>query len=185
MLDHEEIVYDENGGPVRRPDRKVKKKQYFKAFTSTDPSPAGRRAVEKMASDWLSDRESGMQIQDLTVKEAIAKYIDLKKDILSPTTINGYRTLQRTAYDQISSLRIDRIKDTELQAWINQFSAKHAPKTTRNAWGLFTAVCDTYAPGKRFSVTLPMKKPAELYVQSDADMKKGNLQIKSMLTLIN
>lgn len=116
MLDHEEIVYDENGGPVRRPDRKVKKKQYFKAFTSTDPSPAGRRAVEKMASDWLSDRESGMQIQDLTVKEAIAKYIDLKKDILSPTTINGYRTLQRTAYDQISSLRIDRIKDTELQA---------------------------------------------------------------------
>lgn len=171
VLDHEEIIYDENGSPVRRPDGKIKKKQYFKAFTSTDPSPAGRRAVEKMASNWLSDRESGMQIQDLTVKDAIAKYIDLKKDILSPATINGYRTLQRTAYDQISNLRLDRIKDTELQAWINQFSAKHAPKTTRNAWGLFTAVCDTYAPGRRFSVTLPMKKPAELYVPSDADIK--------------
>ena len=30
VRDHEEIVYDENGKPVRRPDGKVKKKQFFK-----------------------------------------------------------------------------------------------------------------------------------------------------------
>lgn len=172
VLDHEETVYDANGEPERKANGKIKKKQYFRAFTSTDPSPSGRRAVEKMAADWLADREAGVYMQEYTVKEAIENYILLKKDILSPTTIKGYHTLQRTAYMPIEALRLDRIKDTELQAWINQFSVNHAPKTTRNAWGLFTAAADTYAPGRHFSVTLPMAQPAELYVPSDGDIKK-------------
>ena len=56
VLDHEEIIYDENGEPVRRPDGKIKKKQFFRAFTSTDPSPSGKRAVEKQAADWAASR---------------------------------------------------------------------------------------------------------------------------------
>lgn len=178
VLDHEEIVYDANGEPERKANGKIKKKQYFRAFTSTDPSPAGRRAVEKLAADWLADREDHLPIQRLTVKEAIAGYLDLKKDILSPSTLRGYRTLARNAYAPLNNLLIDSLKKPQLQAWVNTFSVDHSPKTVRNAWGFLTAVLDLYMPDRHITVTMPMPKPADLYVPSDTDIQKLLAHIK-------
>ena len=172
VLDHEEIVYDENGKPVRRPDGKVKKKQFFRAFTSTDPSPAGRRAAEKMAADWLDNKDKvGYPMQNMTVMEALKKYIDIKENVLSPSTVQGYKCLLSRSYREVEYKKIDTITTPEIQLWINILSTRVAPKTVRNAYGLFTAAMNMFSPGRHIAATLPAKVRKNIYVPNENDMK--------------
>ena len=172
VLDHEEIVYDENGAPVKRPDGHFKKKQFFRAFTSDDPSPAGKRKAERMAAEYLANADHSEPIEKMTVHQAIKKYIALKEEVLSPTTVRGYETLLRNSYKQIDDILIDRIKNTELQSWINILSIDHSPKTVSNAWGLFASTAGLFIPGRIFKVTLPTRVEPDLYTPSDDDIKK-------------
>ena len=50
VLDHEEIICDENGEPVRRPDGKIKKKQYFATYLTVLAIP---RQGEELQRKWL------------------------------------------------------------------------------------------------------------------------------------
>lgn len=173
VLDHEEIVLDDFGHPIRLPNGKIKKIQFTKSFTVADPSPAGRKECERLAAVWESEHAFDENIASpQTVKDMIEAYINLKEDILSPTTIRGYRTIQRNNFNLINDYKIHMLKKSDLQKWVNQLSIRLSPKTVRNTWGLLTAALDMYYPSKRITATLPMDIPKEIYTPSDEDIRK-------------
>jgi len=75
---------------------------------------------------------------DPTLKTAIGKYIDNKRNILSPSTIRGYNTIKNQYFQGVTDTPLSQIKNW--QKVVDAESAQHAPKTVRNAWRLVCSV---------------------------------------------
>lgn len=60
----------------------------------------------------------------------------------------------------------------EIQREINITAASSSPKTVRNVNGLLSAVLRMFRPDFMLNTTLPQKKPTELYIPDDNDVKK-------------
>lgn len=172
VFSHKELVYGKDGKPILDKDGKPKVKRVYESFTSDDPSGRGKREAEYLAAQFASKKERREQTVRYTVSEALDEYISCKQNILSPTTLRGYRTLQRNSYSEIASTQLGKLSKAQLQKWVNQISIAHSPKYVRNAYGLLTAVLAEYAPDVRFRITLPMAVQPELYTPSDADICK-------------
>lgn len=71
-----------------------------------------------------------------TLKSAIDSYIKAKSNTLSPSTIRGYRAIQRNNFKTTMPRQLDQIKDSEWQIIVNDEATKCSPKTLRNAYFL-------------------------------------------------
>ena len=74
-------------------------------------------------------------------------------------------------YGSLGDMKLHDLTSDAVQAWVNDFAAEHSPKTVKNAYGLISAVVDTFAGDIRLKVTLPQKIQSQLYVPSDSDIK--------------
>lgn len=127
-----------------------------------------------------------------TLSEAIDSYIDKKSRVLSPSTIRGYRTIQRTRFKTTMSRRINEIKDSEWQGIINAECANASPKTVNNAFMFISSVlrheCDRELPmGKIRLPSVPVSNAAFLqpeeipkFVQA---VKDTNIAVPALLAL--
>ena len=155
---------------VKQNDGTVKKKRIYESFTSNDPSKNGKREAEAMAAEFALNKDR-MVRSDLTLLEAMNKYVDSKRNILSPTSIRGYETLIRNAYTDILGLKTKKITPAVVQEWVNAYAVKHSPKTVSNAHGLLASVLGVYEPSLRLRTKLPSAKPREIYTPSDKDIE--------------
>lgn len=147
-------------------------KRHYKSFTSSDPSPKGKRIAEKLAADYALEKEKQkLSGNNMTLNEALEGYCTMKNNVLSPSTIREYRRMQKNNYGSIENLTLDKITNDIIQKWVNDFSRNHHPKTVKNAYGLLRAVIDAYAPDIRLRITLPQSIQPKLYVPSDNDIK--------------
>lgn len=112
-----------------------------------------------------AEYQAGKRIQKeeapvLTLTAAIDAYIDAKNNTLSPSTIRGYRSIQRNNFTATMPRQLDQIKEKEWQLIVNDEAARCSPKSLRNAYFLVkTAV--KYATGKDLpTVTMPGAIPA-------------------------
>lgn len=150
---------------------KGKKTAKYESFTSSDPSPRGKREAEQMASEFALNKER-LSRTDYTVEEALQAYLDSKSNVLSPTTLRSYKKLKRNAYGDILQLRTRKLTQDIVQNWVNNYALTHAPKTVANAHGLLSAALAVYEPALRLRTTLPQKQPVKRYIPSDSDIKK-------------
>lgn len=124
-------------------------KKHYRAFTAPLKTEA-----EQMASQFSGSADRAARV-DLTVDEAISGYIRAKDGVLSPSTIRGYKRMQRNNFTEISREKIRRLTSERVQLWISSLSKTMSPKTVKNAYGLLTAAVDLYLPDKAFRVKLP------------------------------
>lgn len=127
------------------------------SFTSDLPGKAGKAEAELMAREYQLGRKKKKE-QGKTVGECIDEYISLKENILSPTTIEGYRKDRRNSLAELCDIYINDITSTDIQAHINRLALNKSPKTVRNAHGLLVSVLNTYAPELHIRTTLPKQQ---------------------------
>lgn len=139
---------------VRVYDNELKKQI---SFTSKLTGKAGKAEAELMAREYQLGRKQKRE-QGRTVGECIDEYIALKKNILSPTTIEGYRKEKRNSLADLCSIPVSELTETQIQAHINRLALTKSPKTIRNAHGLLSAALNVYAPDMRLRTTLPQKQ---------------------------
>lgn len=140
-------------------------KKHYKAFTA-----ATKQAAEQMAAQF-----SGMKTRaarsDMTVAEAIDGYIRAKEAVLSPTTVRGYRSLEKNYFKTIGAKRISRLTTQDIQHWISDLAGKVSPKTVSNVYGFFMPIICFYSPGTTFpGIKLPQKKKRRPVAPSDAQV---------------
>jgi len=140
-------------------------KRHYRSFTAET-----KKQAEKLAADYAVDKEGKKPIPEYTLNEAIGAYCDLKSNVLSPSTLRGYRIMVKY-YGSFGNTTLKKINSDSIQRWINGFSSDHSPKTVKNAYGLIRSVMDAFAPDVRLRVTLPQKVRPELYVPSDGDVQ--------------
>ena len=149
-----------------------KKKYHHRSFTARTKYEA-----ERMANEFL--RNKNMPSSELILTDAIDRYIEIKENVLSPSTIKGYRSLQRNALGHLSAVRIDKITSEDLQECINRYAVGRKAKTCRNALGLLTAVLYTFLPDRTYNVRLPQAVQTDFYTPTDADIETLLAAIKN------
>lgn len=132
---------------VRVYDNETKK---YKSFTAET-----KKAAELAAQEWLNGKTKKPLTQK-TIGECIDDYIELKRNILSVSTIDKY---QRTKDNQLSedflNISLSKIDANAVQVEVNRLAGKYAPKTVNCAHGLISSVLRTYYPDLKLSTTLP------------------------------
>lgn len=98
---------------------------------------------------------------DRTLSEDIDAYIADKGNILSPSTIRGYRMIQKHRFQSVMSRPAAKIRPEEWQSIVNAEAALCAPKTLRNALAFIRTVAAKESSIIIPDVTLPLVAPKE------------------------
>lgn len=152
VYSHTDIV---DGKSIRR----------YKSFTHPN-----KKQAELMAAEYAANNRKMLNRLNMTVAEATDKYISSKENVLSPSTIRGYRRMARVNFQPISNLNIYDLTQEQAQRYINDCSASFSPKTVANIHGLLSAVLGMFRPDFRLSTTLPQKVQNNIYVPSDSEI---------------
>lgn len=173
VFSHKEKLTDKDGKPIiDSKTGKQKEKRIYESFTSDLPGKKGKREAEAQAAQFMAEKDRKKRPENLTVKEAFEKYIKLKENVLSETTLRGYETIMNNQISDIENIPLRKISQEDVQRWVNLLSLRLAPKTVKNAYGLFTSVMGLFFPDMHFKTTLPQPKDYEYYTPSDEDIVK-------------
>ena len=125
-------------------------KKIMKSFTADT-----KKEAEFLAAQFAATNKE--PATEMTVGKAIDKYIESKSNILSPTTISGYKEIRRNKFQQLMDIQLGKLTRTAVQAAVNVEAERLSPKSVQNAYGLLRAALDIYAPDLNVKVTLPKK----------------------------
>lgn len=158
---------------IPQPDGTTKKKRIYRSFTCDDPSPKGKRRCEKEAAQWADEKEKNTAAGNtMTFGQALEAYITERSSVLSPASIRKYRNMQRNCMKCFSDYRLMDISQDIVQKEINTASAQMSPKSVRDMHGLFVSVMTRFLPNSVFRTAMPKKVRPDIYVPSDADIKR-------------
>ena len=130
----------------------------YKSFSTKVKGSRGKRLIEAEATAWAAGRKP-KPIQEKPFGECIDDYIELKSNILSPTTLDKYRNIRiNQLSEDFLAVRMDDLDGVTIQTEINRLAAIYAPKTVINAHGLISATISAYYPQLVYKVTLPKKQ---------------------------
>ena len=176
-----EYLFDEKGRPILDEKGKQKKKRKYESITANSSQEA-----KLLAAQCKISREHPKR-SDMRFSEARNNYIESKRNVLSPSTIRGYVQME-TYFISLDKYKLSDINSEVIQIWVNSFSSKHSPKTTKNAYGFIVSVLDQY--DIMVKATLPSREIKDIYVPSDSDIKrlikyfKDEKQDKDMLIAV-
>lgn len=123
--------------------------------------------AEMMAAEYAASKKRRAR-HDLTVSEAIEGYITAREAVSSPSTIRGYKQMQRNYYDSIGQLKVRNLTSEDMQLFISELVKKDlSPKSIRNIYGLLTASVALYDDKLTFRVKLPAKQKKRPQSPSD------------------
>lgn len=139
--------------------------KHYRSFTA-----ATKKECAFMAAEFVQNKDR-IASGDLTVGEALDEYIRVKSEVLSQSTIRGYKTQRKNYYKSMEHCKIRSLTTPVVQDWINRLAVKISPKTVSNVNGLLMATIAMFAPDLHLRITLPRKQPSKLYTPSDTDVK--------------
>ena len=160
--------------------------------------PTEKEAVAEAMAIKAGIKEAAKQPRKKTVHEAIDEYIEARKNILSPSTIAGYRRIQKLRFQSMMKKDICKLTASDWQRAVNleakmrsqrDSSKTISAKTLKNSWGLMASVI-AEATGQEITVRLPQLVPhqkpwltAEQIPEFVALIKDDPIEIPALLAL--
>ena len=130
-----------------------------------------RQAAEREAAALKSGAKEAKIKTSLNVTEAFSRYIESKSAVLSPSTVAGYRRIQKNLLSPIAEIPLSDLTREQVQRWVNLLVKQgKKPKTVSNAHGLLSAVLSSYRPDMTLRTTLPQKVKPEIAIPSEAEL---------------
>lgn len=133
--------------------RKTYKGKRYDVYFDHEPDD---KEIMEVVLDKLNSGEFGA-IKG-TFESCCDKYIELKRNVISPSTIAGYKKLKSYISDELKSKKILSVTQVDIQNEINNFAVGHSPKYVRNLHGFISAVLKTFRPTMNIHTTLPQKR---------------------------
>lgn len=177
VYSHSVIQTDKNGNIIYNKDGKPKKKRIYKSFTSDDKTKRGKAEAEALANDFILNHKGNNRKRQLdcniTLLEAIEKYIDQRKESLSPASIRDYNIIKRNGFQDIMFLKLKDFDEDVLQEAVNRESRRFSKVQTKNPrpisakrlqneYGLIRTVLKKYRKDIDFEeISLPKVPPRQ------------------------
>lgn len=107
----------------------------------------------------------------ITLREAYTKYIDSRDGTISPSTMAGYKKLQRNTFQVLMLQLLSAITSEQIQREVSSMAKSgKSPKYISNAEGLLSSVLKQFLPDTHFSVILPQKEKVDLRRIEDSEI---------------
>lgn len=136
-----------------------------KSFIADTKDEAVRAAMLFRLQGSTDKDERKKALELLTFSEAIDAYISSKSNVLSPSTIKGYRSYQRNRIQSVMGRKLS--ESIDWQTVINDEADEVNAKTVKNIWGMVTAVLNANHI-EYDDVTLPpLSKKEHLFLQPE------------------
>lgn len=141
-----------------------RKKSVYVSFTSDSKADA-----EMQAARFQTDKKRYSKGR-VTIAEALKKYIESRRNVLSPATYREYSRCYDKCLDIIGAILVSDVTSVDLQEYVSRLSAFLSPKTVKNYYGLVLSAIRQYSD-KVYRVKLPDRVPPEYHVPTDADVR--------------
>lgn len=106
-----------------------------------------------------------------TFHDCANKYIEMKRNVISPSTSHYYEGMLNVLPDSFKKLKASQITQVDIQTFVNDFAKDHKAKTVYNYHGFISAVLKQFRPDMALHTTLPQKVPNEGYIPTKEDIK--------------
>lgn len=133
-------------------------------YITEDTESKCRAVAVALKSGLIEEKKKGPRT---TVGQEIDSYIESRSNVLSPSTIAGYKKIRQQNLQSIMALRPDDLTDARMQTAVNQESKTFSPKTIKNAVGLIGA-----ALGRKFPITVAAQPAKAPNTYSSDDIRK-------------
>ena len=138
-------------------------KTVVKSFTRSN-----KKQAELAAAEWQNQQYDFFDNPGaLTLGDAIEKYIESRRNIVSPVTVATYEKIKRNYFVELQNKQLSRITRNTLQNEVNNLSKTLSAKTVKSAYGLISASIK-YITGETISVALP-KRQKLIYATPNLD----------------
>ena len=129
-------------------------KQHFRSFTAPK-----LWQVEKAVEEFLEKGggKSKRKALTMTVGQAVDSYIELKRNVLAPSTLCGYEVIRRTRLQSIMSLPVDKLDTLTMQRAVNEDAKRLSAKSLKEAKCLILASLRLFGLKPDIELTLPPK----------------------------
>lgn len=138
-----------------------------KSFTSET-----KKKAELLASQFLMEQEHTKKPDNKTIGELIDRFIENRSNLLSPSTIIGYKKIRRTAFQEIIDVRAGYLTKEKYQGAINEYAKARSPKTVVSAHALFNRVFKENHMNIGDGVILPQKRKTETSIPTTEEVKE-------------
>lgn len=148
-----------------------------------------KEAVAEAMAVKAGIKEAAKRPKKITLTQAIDDYIDARRNILSPATIRGYKTIQKNRFQAMMHKDITLVTADQWQRAVNTEAKKFSPKTITNSWRFLSSVI-AEATGKAITVQLPQivanERPwltPDQVTKFVSAVKGTNIEIPALLAL--
>ena len=147
---------------------RVRQMENGKLYSLTLPYKPNKREAYEL----IQNKINHVVDNSMTFQKAADEYINIKNNVLSPSTIRGYHSVLRNLPEYFLDMDISQIDEYTLQKFINEYAIDHTAKTVHNVNGFVMAVLRLFYPKVDISVTLPQKQRQERYTPTTEDIKR-------------
>lgn len=155
-------------------------KRQYKSFTADN-----KKEAEFLAASYLLNKKR--EESRMTISRAVSEYIESKENVLSPSTIEGYRKMARNWIGEIANMEISDLDTPAAQRFVNVLSRKLSPKSVSNTWGLVSSAVHLQEPEKVLAITLPAKRKQMRELPTAAQVIKAvkgtNIELPALLAM--
>lgn len=137
-------------------------KKIFKSITADTRRECILKATEYINSHPLDG-------SDLTIRQAVEKYIESRENVLSPSTIKEYVRILNNDIKPLYDVRIDKLDNYTLQSWVNDMNV--SPKSIANRYRFLISTIAMHSD-RRFRVTLPQPREPIRTVATEDDVRR-------------
>lgn len=129
-----------------------------------------KREAERLSATFTMEHEHNAKPENKTLGALADAYIENRSELLSPSTIAGYKKIRNSAFKEIINVRIGIITKEMYQSAINTYSKGRAPKTVASANAFFSSVLKANGYNLSEGVILPQKENKEIQIPSEAEV---------------
>lgn len=147
---------------------RVRQMENGKLYSITLPYKPNKREAYEL----IQNKINHVVDNSMAFQNAAEEYINIKNNVLSPSTIRGYHSVLRNLPQYFLDMDISQIDEYTLQKFINEYAIDHTAKTVHNVNGFVMAVLRLFYPKMDISVTLPQKQRQEKYTPTTEDIKR-------------
>lgn len=137
-------------------------KRKYKSITA----PTQKEVRQKVAQALL-DCAKESSYDSLTLAEAYERYINSRDNVLSPSTLRGYRNSAKNDFPKLQPYPLSQLNNEIIQKEINNLVAVNSPKTIKNKYNLLKSVLKIYRPELNLHIQLPQSKKSPVPLQTE------------------
>ena len=144
-------------------------KRMYESFTADTKKEANLLAMARAREIELGIKKDRTPTE-LTVGEAIDRYIEDRDSVLAPKTVREYKGYRKNYAQKIMGIRLKNLTPSDIQREINREARRLSPKSVRNVWALVNAAITAAVPDIKFTPNLPAKQKKEMHIPTNPQL---------------